>query len=430
MEGNVYPTCVDDSVANMAGIADHEYAPGIVANAYHTLGPRVPAPLMTYTSRRTQYAHRIAGPNLDWHPMWPERAGGNMAMMEGTMTLKKDATVEALDVGSIVPIGFAKDSPNVPIWAIRADNGRIPVCGTMASFFGPAGVPKGLGVENQYGFDIQPGGYVGLFATELGNTSIVFNLGETSRLPSSPQSSWGQALPPTPLRFSPLGYPTFFLPAPEKPSKAGDTFSWKYLVVYDSLTQQARNLHRIERIREYYGLDGKHDSGLTVKRGKLLKHFGLVDLAPENGLVEFELPAPTFDLDIPLGLRFIGFNPNWTVGQFQIKGYSPGFYSPGANVYRNLATDDRDMVHLAVYTTNTPMTHCVVGHPVQCDAKELIIEFTKVSDHTPKYRVAINNPTDKPIKTTLKKCMDLPGFDFPDTPVEAAAGGYVVVKEK
>ncbi|MBU4366519.1 MAG: hypothetical protein L6437_06895 [Kiritimatiellae bacterium] len=41
--------------------------------------------------------------------------------------------------------------------------------------------------------------------------------------------------------------------------------------------------------------------------------------------------------------------------------------------------------------------------------------------------VAVNNPTDKPIKTTLNKCMDLTGFEFPDTEVEVPPGGYQVV---
>jgi hypothetical protein len=200
--------------------------------------------------------------------------------------------------------------------------------------------------------------------------------------------------------------------------------------VYDSMLQPARNLHRIERLRGYLGLDGQHDSGLQVKRGKLLKHFGLVDLAPEGGIVEFELPAPDFHLDLPLGLRFIGFNPRWTIGQFQIEGYSPGFYTPGRKVYRNLATDDRGMVHLAVYTANTPKTHCIVGHPVQCDAQELIIEVTHLSDSPAQWHVAVNNPTDAPIKTVLKKAMDLPGFAFPDTPIEVPAGGYLAIREK
>jgi len=136
----------------------------------------------------------------------------------------------------------------------------------------------------------------------------------------------------------------------------GRTLCWQYLIVVDPLDQPAHNLARVERIRHYYGLDGTPGSGLVVQRGKLLRHFGVVDVAPDNGVVEFELPAPDFDLDIPLGLRFIGFNPNWTVGQFRVEGHSTGFYTRGKNVYRNLATDDRDMVHLAVYTKGVAMT--------------------------------------------------------------------------
>ena len=149
---------------------------------------------------------------------------------------------------------------------------------------------------------------------------------------------------------------------------------------------------------------------------------------PSKGIVEFEVPEPFINLDVPLGLRFIGFNPNWTVGQFQVTGYSPGFYSKGEKVYRNLGMDDRDMVHLAVYTKGVPKTHCVVGHPVQCKAMNLIIEVTHLSDNPAQWRVAVNNPTDRPIETTLKKCMDLPGFDFPDQSVKVPAGGYIVVR--
>jgi len=275
------------------------------------------------------------------------------------------------------------------------------------------GIFKGLGRPEAWTFTIQPGGYVAVFATQLGNSSILANVGDT------------------PLTFDPRAPSSFSYPVPNKgQGKAGDSYSWKLLMIYDSMKQRTRNLNRIECIRDYFGLDGKHDSGLQVKRGKLLKHFGLVDLAPDNGIVEFELPPPPLELDIPLGLRFSGFNPNWTIGQFQIEGYSPGFYSNGRNVYRNLATDDRDLVHLAVYTTGVAKTHCVVGHPVQCDAKDLIIELTRLQDAPPQYHVAVNNPTDQPISTVLKKTMDLPGFDFPDTPVQVPAGGYRVVREK
>jgi hypothetical protein len=88
------------------------------------------------------------------------------------------------------------------------------------------------------------------------------------------------------------------------------------------------------------------------------------------------------------------------------------------------------MVHLAVYTKGAPTSHSIVGHPVVCDAKDLIIEVTHLSDKPAQWHVAVNNPTDKPIKTTLRRNMDLPGFELPDTPIEVAAGGYVVVREK
>jgi len=66
------------------------------------------------------------------------------------------------------------------------------------------------------------------------------------------------------------------------------------------------------------------------------------------------------------------------------------------------------------------------GAPVLCDNPALIIEFTKLSDK-PEYRVAVNNPTDQPIRTVLRQGIALPGFKFPDTPVEVPAGAYLVV---
>jgi hypothetical protein len=234
----------------------------------------------------------------------------------------------------------------------------------------------------------------------------------------------------SPVTATPWGSITFGLPVNGRTFKAGDSLSWRYLVILDGLDQPVHNLHRVERLREYFGLDGRSTSGLVVRRGKLLSHFGIVDLAAEGGVVEFELPAPDFPLQIPLGLRLVGFNPNWALGQYQLGGYSMGNYTDGSRVWRNLATDDRQMAHLAVYPDNVPKSHSIVGHPVQCDRPELIIEFAQLQSSPPEYRVAVNNPTDSPIKTILTKCIDLPGFDFPDRPIETPAGGYLVVRER
>ena len=375
------------------------------------MGPIKPTEYMTFTLRRTFYVQRPSGVNVDWLAMWPERAGGNLALIEGTMTFEKDTPIVDMNVLWLQLVNFPKDESNIPLFGIRRNNDSSPICGTQRSVWA-GGIPPSLGAGQGSEYVLDPGGYFTIMPTGDGIVSALFNVGKG------------------PVCVCPWGGVNFDLPVRGTTVKAGQTLTWRYLMVMDGLDQPVHNLHRIERIREYYGLDGKHTSGLVVKRGELLSHFGLVDLAPDNGIVEFEVPAPDFPLQLPLGLHFSGFNPNWALGQFQISGYSMGNYTNGSNVYRNLATDDRDMAHLAVYPDNVPLSHSIVGHPVQCDNPKLVIEFAQFSAKPVKYRVAVNNPTDLPITTILKKCMDLPGFDFTDKAVEVPPGGYLVVREE
>ncbi|MHB9023038.1 MAG: hypothetical protein ACYC7E_02530 [Armatimonadota bacterium] len=404
-EGNMFPTCFDESVANVAIIAEHEYLPGVVANAYHTLGPVTPMKYLRWTQRRTQFLQRIADV-ADSNALYPQRAGGNLGLVEGEMALKQDALIDVAGALRVRAYGFAADSSNIPLWAVRTDESTPVALGTAESY--GAGPSQGVRL-------VQRGGYLALLPNEKGNIGIIFNVGtEPVKLTPPPQGmSW---------RFAPA--------RAEGARKAGETFDWHLLVLHDALDEKELNLARIERLRRYLGLTGENGCGIAVKRGKLVSQFGIIDLAPQDGIVEFTVPNPGWKVNVPLGMRFTGFNPNWTIGQFQRAGHSPGFYTDGKNVYRNLATDDRDMVHLAVYPDRVPTTHMVVGHPVQCDAPQLIIEVTMLNDAPHAYRVAVNNPTDKPITTVLKKAMDLPGFDFPDSPVSIPAGGYLVIRAK
>ncbi|MBU4211643.1 MAG: hypothetical protein KKD33_03555, partial [Verrucomicrobia bacterium] len=364
MEGDEWPTCTDYSVRNVAARGDHNYAPGAVGNCYSTYGPIYPSEYMTYTIRRTQYIPRPAGPLLDLHAMWVECSGGALDLFEGTMTFRKDTPAKELTIMIMKPVSFPKEGANIPVFGVRENQDSLPRCGSLESY-GPCG-----------SYVLAPGGYVATLPSGEGIASAVFNVSDA------------------PIHVLLSGYWYFRLPVQGRSFKKGETISWRYMVMQDSLKQSEHNLYRVERLRQYYGLDGKHNSGIAVKRGKLLSHFGLVDLAPENGVVEFEVPAPDFALQLPLGLRFIGFNPNWTVGQYQIGGYTTGFYTKGNNVYRNLATDDRDMVYLAIYPDNVAKSHSIVGHPVQCDNPKLIIEVAQFNSKPPEYHVAVNNPTD------------------------------------
>ncbi len=411
MEGYTYATCVDDTVRNIAGEAWNIYAPGKIANGYHTLGPIRPAEQMRYKLRRTMYLPRQNGPLLDWHAMWSERQGGGLALFEGEMTVLRETELGNIMAGMLRTINF--DDDRVGIWAIRRNNEAAPVCGPLETIVRPNRLllPQlGQGKATNR-LTVEKGGYVGTFGLVTGTPSALFNVDDR------------------PISWEPSFHRLYLNELP-KTAAAGETFTWQLLYLWDGFDHGARNLARLEKIRSYYGLDGHGNSGIELKQGNLIRHFGLVDLAPENGIVEFQAPQPDFELDMPLPLRFIGFNPNWSVGQWQLKGYSSGYYTNGQNVYRNLGIDDRAMVHLGVYTWGVPMHHSIVGHPVQCDAPQLNIQVTALKHNPFLWHVAVNNPTDAPIRTTLRKAMDLPGLELPEAPVDVAPGGYLVLLDQ
>jgi len=412
MEGNQYPTCYDDTVANAACDNAHLYAPGVVANAYNTLGPIQPSRFFTAHQRRTQFLQRPAGVDLDWHAMYPERAGGTVALFEGTVTLKQDLDVQAVHYVSILPHSYPKDKSNIPLMAVNTGSGQTGV-GRVETFQGPS-VHHSLAPKGGNVYMLAPGGYVAVLPSTIGLPAMVFNADDKPirAIVTRAFSGWWLGSPKT------------------GPCKAGERFDYRYLAICDPLDEPAVNTRRIESLRHYFGLTGENGSGIQVKRGKLLSHRGIIELEPHGGVVEFEVPNPGWRVNLPLGIRVRGLNPNWTVGQLQVEGYSQRFYTGGRNVWRQLGPDDRGLVHLAVYPDHARRSHHLVGHPVQCDAADLIIQVTKLSDKPVQYHVAVNNPTDKPIHTTLRRCMDLPGFTFPDTPLDVPAGAYIVVKKK
>ena len=262
-------------------------------------------------------------------------------------------------------------------------------------------------------FRIEPGGYVACLGTGESNTGMVFNIGQEAILANA--SPWG-----------------WFLEAdlPDRAVKAGQQLKASVLVVLDALDQADRSPERVERVRGYFGLAGNGGCGVTIRRGKCLSQRGVLRLAPEGGVVELEVPNPGWKLELPVGLRFEGFNPNWSLVEVEHEGYRPKFYQRPATVCRSLGLDDQGIGFLSLYPDQAPRTHVTVGHPVQCADQKLVIEVAVLSDAPPQYHVAVNNPTDQPIHTVLTRTMALPGFDFPETVVDVPAGGYHVVREK
>ncbi len=71
----------------------------------------------------------------------------------------------------------------------------------------------------------------------------------------------------------------------------------------------------------------------------------------------------------------------------------------------------------------------LAGHPVIAgtEGRDLSIQVTKVGDNPDKRHVSVNNPTDQPVKTKLKKTMDLPGLTLEETEIDLQPGEYRVI---
>jgi len=106
-----------------------------------------------------------------------------------------------------------------------------------------------------------------------------------------------------------------------------------------------------------------------------------------------------------------------------------GEYGSGENRYRPLGIDLAGNAYIPLYVSWAEVTEIVAGHPVIAgpEGRELFIQVTHVNRDPHLWHVSVNNPTDRHISTTLRKTMNLPGFDFPDTRVDVPPGGYVVV---
>lgn len=397
MEGHTYTTCIDDTVRNIAGVAWNEYAPGRVTNSYGTLGPIKPSERLRLYARRTEYMARPVGPHRDWHPMWSEREGGAMALHEGSVEILRDMKVHSLrNAGSIDLVSF--HGINEPVWFAR----KSPE--------DPAPVKL---EEDLREITIRPGGYIGVFGSEAGTPSMVVNMGERPVSVRTQQGVWSSVSIPD---------------IEERSVKAGEKIEYSLMYIYDCLAHDDRSPERMDYIWRHYGLDGRGgEHGLEVKRGNLAASSGLVDIEAENGLVEFTVPEPDVEpaLDIPLGVRFFGFNPNWTAGILQVDGYTPGFHNEeGKGLYRNLGIDDKDISYLGVYTHGTALSHIIAGHPVIADNPDININVAKLTDSPARWRVDVNNPTDIRIRTNVRVNIPELGIPLEETSVVLEPGEY------
>lgn len=177
--------------------------------------------------------------------------------------------------------------------------------------------------------------------------------------------------------------------------------------------------------------------GVSIVRGKRVATAGLLDttMDPDDHVVDVEAsPGGAFigrGAQVPL--RVNGANSRWSFGLWQLAGYCLGHYTNCSGVYAPLAVDPQSgSVYLPLYANRVPLTHVVLGHPVEADqgGSELFIQVTRINNNPEsQWHVHLNNPTKAPITTTLRQRLPLPGLQIGAKKVTVPPGALVLPQE-
>ncbi len=216
------------------------------------------------------------------------------------------------------------------------------------------------------------------------------------------------------------------LPAGGLAVKAGESRTIEWFQTAWPMDRPIAGTEELRRWIRYF----EQPDGLELLRGaRIAAPPGVVELSADNGAVEIKVPRSRDNLDANLPFRVSGFNPRWSAILWQKDGYvGAGRYGKPQNRFRSLATDFDGRIYFPIHTGQAALHHLVAGQPVIADeaGSELFIEVVCLSDAEgqapPLWHVSVNNPTDKPVTTSLTRTMALPGLDWSGETIELKPG--------
>lgn len=361
-----------------------------IVNPWHTYGPIAgPSRLMEYVERYAELVPPTIGvPETGWAAPGV-RVGGNASLRRCEITFKTQLTVKSLS------LGYLSGSPK-----------GMFVLGTGAE---PRVIDVAKSGDSET-FTLKPGQWLGYFGDQgPANSNVFFNRGAAIQVERR-----GGAI----FLSAPLGGTTV---------EQGQKFVWEIAALGFPVDVEIRTLAQLQRYVAYLN----QSDGMQILRGTRVDGPGLVELAPDAQFAaEIIVPRPPTRLGLTLPVRVNGLNPRWSTGLFLRKGYVKGDHGPGVDRYRALGLDQEGHAYVPLYVDLAETTHVLAGHPLVAgpEGKDLFLQVTKVADQPHRWHISVNNPTDQPITTTLKKSIDLPGLDFPDRTLTLAPGEYLVLQ--
>jgi hypothetical protein len=358
-----------------------------IVNPWHTYGPIDGKPeIFNYTQRYREYVTPTVGvPEAGWAGPGV-RVGINATIFVEEINFLKDDNIKKLQLGFFS--GIDPDS----IFVISQNNN----------------VSEYSVKEFKYGqeFLLNKGDWIGVYKKGISNSQIFINMGFPVKLVYNGNIFWY---------------------ADKKEIKKGEKYIFEVHSLGIPVDVKIENKEDLIKIIKYL----REPDGLKIIKGKIFDNSGVLQINPENYFIELSIPKPKEKLNLTLPLMLKNLNKRWSSILWQKKGYSKGDYGPGENRFRELGIDIYNNSYIPLYVDYSEITHIVAGHPVIAEGKdgeELFIQVTHVSENPDKWHISVNNPTDKTIKTKIKKVINLPGMKFEEKELTLKPGEYIVIE--
>jgi hypothetical protein len=378
----------DEGAVGVEAVGREAYDPSLlrIVGPWDTFGPvDGPAPVFENTQRYRQWIAASQGAMATGWAAFGVRAGASPSLFTDVLRFRRATSVLSMRFARLVP-----------------DHDSTIVVGSP-------GNPRVITVDPTTNQDIPlgSGSWFALYGKRPTNTHLFENRGEALRV---------------------LVGPTVDLVADmhERQFRAGETYAFQLSALAFPLDTPVDSPDEVVRYIDYL----RDPIGLRLTRGARVQSPGLLEVSVDQGAVDLSLPRPDGVPGLTLPLRVTGLHSRWSAGLLQVEGYSPGFYGAGDNRYRSLGIDADGAAYVPLYVNLADRTHVLVGHPIVADddGRNLFIQVTCLGGTPFRWHVSVNNPEDRPVTTTLRKAMDLPGLDFPDRRLTLPSGAYLVIR--
>jgi len=373
------------------------YLDHLPRSPWKSYGPLLPSKLFSHVQQYAEWQHAAHKVHPVGHAGYGFGYGASPTLFTTRMTFKQD-----LDIDKFELLAGAGQPQNIDTRTVVGQGEKTTV------------IEYGR-IKRQQTLALKPGDWVGVFSPLATNSYILTVRKQPMRM------ELRRASTPVWLRL--------FASPSKRRVKAGDTYAYELATLTFPVDADIHDADGLIRRKRYL----ENPTGLKVTGATRITSPGILDYTSDTHRIELEVPAPSWKTMLTLPFRCSGMNRRWSAGLWLREGYVAGHYGKSKDRYRPLGIDSGGRIYIPVSVDLAERHHIVAGHPVVADGagKDLFIQVTQLAGGTSRapftWYVAVNNPSERPVTTTLRQTMALPGLKLDTQKVALKPGEHRVL---